>query len=135
MGLTMGRKFYLAMKQVYEAVLDADGKRVLEPRTYQRRDGTTYTCAYVKRKKVEGKFAPIEGIENLGFNGVVSAYDTPAKARRYAGTEGFAMEMDADDGLNVDASIEERFTHCENRLQFWAAEADRLQAEMKKVND
>ena len=130
-----GTKFYIAMCQTYECAKDENGEHIIietpnqwfREGIHQERYRTSKRC---KMQKAEGKFRA------FGANGkVVSSYDSAAKAARYCGKEGHVIELNSDDGLKVGVSIEEQMEHCEDRMLFWGQEADRLQAEMRKVNE
>lgn len=121
-------KFYVAMCQVYKHVVDENGAPVYERQMYNsmRTDGTQ---GYYDRVKM----VPDEGVfRGFGANGkVISVYDSAAKARRYCGKSGFVMELDPADGIRVGCSPEEALQHCEDRMLFWAKEADRINQELR----
>lgn len=124
----MAEKKYLAMCQVYEYEKDAEGKVIYcdVPNSWALFAGAPVTIKRPKSVKVEGKFRA------FGAHGkVVSLYDSPAKAKRYCGKEGHVVEMDPDDCRRLEVTLEEQMTYCENRMLFWAAEADRLQKEIR----
>jgi len=132
-----GNKKYLAMRQVYDYEKDADGKIIYyeQPNPYYREgaypqgNGAPKTISRPKYVKVEGKFRA------FGNNGkVVSLYDSPGKAARYCGKEGYVAEMDPADCRKYNCSVEEQLVHCENRMLFWGQETTRLENELKNIN-
>lgn len=122
---------YLAMRQVYEYLKDDEGKVICfdVPNPYEHYAGAPKTIKRPKSVLVKGKFSA------FGANGkVVSLYDSPGKAARYCGKDGYVAELDPADCRKYTATVEEQFAHCEARMLFWGIEADRLKKEMLLIN-
>lgn len=121
----MSEKKYFAMYAVFDVVKDEHGQKVVETVKRDRPDGSQYVYQKYKYAKT-GEFKP------FGTNGkVCSVYDSEAKAKRYAGKDGYVAEVDLDDARRLGVDLTAQLIHCENRMLFWAAEADRINKELK----